>query len=128
MLYAAGLAEGRRGRSAWAATCGALAAVAFGLGAWGATERGERRNLAARLERPSAVSTNAIASSPEFTGERSVSSAPSPKGLFALRKKWENDPDSLLAMSNGPGANGGPPSPQEMRILKADWRNDPLPH
>src|SRR4051794_14141697 len=84
MLYAAGLAEGRRGRPAWAATCAALSAVAFSLGTWGAIERNERRSLAAQLEQRPTSPINTPTATPESNEGTPSPTILAPNGLFAL--------------------------------------------
>lgn len=121
MIFAAGLAEGRRGRSAWTATCGALAAVAFGLGVWGVSERGERQTLAARLATP--------ATAPIIVQDRihdpSPMSAPPANALYSLRKSMEQDPDRWIAMSDVSATPPIAPEPKdEPRILNAVRRNE----
>ena len=51
MLFAAGQAAGRRGRSQllWPMLCALLTVQAAGLGVWGLSERAERQALASRL-------------------------------------------------------------------------------
>ena len=98
MLYAAGLAAGRRGRIVWPTLCVALLAGAIGFGVWGFTERVERQALAKRLDERSAApvrspKTPAVESAaPEYV--------PSPNDYLQLRQRAELDPDGWLAMSH----------------------------
>jgi hypothetical protein len=96
MLFAAGLAAARRGRRRFLAPalCGLLAVLAVGLGAWGLTERAERRVLAERLQRlppPGASSPTDVAEGPRSPEE------PAPADYLSLRRRMEQDPSRWLA-------------------------------
>jgi len=127
MLFAAGLAAGRRGggRVLWAALCVVLAVQAVGLAAWGFRERAERVALASRLHEPSPA--------PQVPGLLAATElpeptyTPSPEDYFHLRQRLEQDPNHWLASAAGAGtATIGPPPPQAS-ILRAGQRDGPLP-
>jgi hypothetical protein len=124
MLYAAGLAAGRRGRIVWPAVCVVLLAQAIGVGLWGFSERAERRALASRL--------NERSPSPIHSPETAVADlpappyVPSPNDYLQLRQRAEQDPDGWLAMSIPRGQQAIGPPPPEPAILKGGQR-DGLP-
>jgi len=128
MLFAAGLAAGRRGwgRLLVPALCGLLAALATGLGAWGLSERAEREAMASRLRQhaptPGAPPATAVALLPE------PSYTPSPDDYFHLRQRVLQDPGRWLAFSEpaGPPAPGPPPpGPAILRAGQRDGLLDP---
>ena len=110
MLFAAGLAAGRRGRGRLLgpALCGLLAILAAGLAAWGLAERSERQALASRLRQrqpspdPAAVTDVAAITKSSYE--------PSPNDYLSIRRQMEQDPDRWLAsqQSNGPKVSGPP--------------------
>jgi hypothetical protein len=142
MLFAAGLAAGRRGRIIWPTLCVVLLAPAVGFGVWGFTERAERRALAQRLdERSAAPVRSPQAPAVESPGPEYV---PSPNDYLQLRQRAELDPDGWLAMSRPGGqreigALGGgadhpktmgsvqpvagppPPEPAVFSAFQRDW-------
>lgn len=123
MLFAAGLAAGRRGRGRllWPALCALLAVQAAGLVVWGLSERAERQALAnqlrERLPGRSVPATTFVAIVPEPTY------TPSPDDYFHLLRRAEQDPGRWLA-SLPPAAPPalGPPPPQPV-ILRAGQRD-----
>jgi hypothetical protein len=113
MLFAAGLAAGKRGRRwlLWPAFCLFLAIQATGLGVWALAERAERQALASRLREggpgPSAPPVTAVAvlAQPSYT--------PSPDDYFHLLRQMEQDPTGWLASGQPVGPQEpGPPPPQ----------------
>jgi hypothetical protein len=122
VLFAAGLAAGRRGRGRllWPVLCAVLAVQAAGLGAWGLSERAERQALVKRLQEPAPV---AVAHPMVAAVERSLPSySPSPDDYFHLLRRAEQDPGRWLnpqptAVPRAPG----PPPPQPT-ILRAGQR------
>jgi hypothetical protein len=119
MLFAAGLAAGRRGRGRllWPALSLLLAAQAAGLGAWGMTERAGRQALASRLggRTPAAIEPGpvAIAILPD------ASPTLPPDGYLSRRRQMEQDPGLWLASQEPEGPQAlGPPPPQSA-ILRA---------
>jgi hypothetical protein len=119
MLFAAGLAAGRRGRARllWPAACALLAVLSAGLGAWGVSERAERLDLVERLpERaPAPDAPPATAVVPESSYE------PSPDDYFHLRRRAEQDPGRWLDSPPPEGPQGSPPP--EPPIFRAGQRD-----
>jgi hypothetical protein len=121
MLYAAGVAEGRRGRSTllWPAACVLLAGLAAGLGGWGLAERAERQALASRLRdrapTPRESPATAVAVVPEPFDR------PSPDGYLSLRRRMEQDPNRWLAPLQPEGPL--PTPPPEPAILHGGQRD-----
>ena len=126
MLFAAGLAAGRarRGRLNGPVLCGLLAALAFGLGAWGLSERAERQTLTALLRergpssQPLPVTVVAVFSEPGYT--------PAPGDYFSLRRQMEQDPDRWLASLEPSGGQAPAPPPAAPAILTPRQRDDLL--
>jgi hypothetical protein len=128
MLFAAGLAAGRRGwgRFLGPGLCVLLTALAVGLGAWGLSEHAERQALANRLRErapaPGGPPAAAVAAIPEPAEE------PSPGDYLSLRRRMEQDPAGWLAspQSAGPAALGAPPpGPAVLRLGQGDRVFDP---
>jgi hypothetical protein len=121
LLYAAGLAAGRRGRFVWPALCVVLLAQAVGLGTWGFSERAERRALASRLDErapePGRSPETAIVDlpAPAYT--------PSPNDYLQLRLRAEQDPDGWLAVSYPRSQQAIGPPPPEPAILRGGQRD-----
>jgi hypothetical protein len=121
MLFAAGLAAGRRGRGRllWPVVCVLLALQTAGLGVWALSERAERQALADRLHEqapaPQAPAPTVVAVSVPFY-------TPSPNDYYQLRRTMEQDPNAWL--SAAPAATQSPvPPPPEPVILKAGERD-----
>jgi hypothetical protein len=121
VLFAAGLAAGRRGRAIWPVSCVLLALLAAGLGVWGLSERAERRALADRFREqapePSPSPTTAIAELPE------PSYTPSPDDYFHLRRSLEQDPGRWPATPSPAGTQVPGPPPPEPSIPRAGQRD-----
>jgi hypothetical protein len=123
MLFAAGQAAGRRGRGRllWPALCAFLAVQAAGLGAWGLSERAERRALASRLRErapaPSAPPATDVAVPPE------PSYTPSPDDYFHLRRRAEQNLTRGPASLPPAAAQALAPPPPEPAILRAGQRD-----
>jgi hypothetical protein len=117
MLFAAGLAAGRRGRGPllWPALCALLAVQAAGLTAWALAERGERRALAARLSEQAPPNAVATLPAPTYT--------PAPSDYFSLRRLVEQDTDRSAAVSEGAGPQTPEPPPPGPAILSAGQRD-----
>jgi hypothetical protein len=128
MLFAAGLAAGRRGRARllWPGLCVVLAGLVVGLGVWGLSERAERRALAGKLREPTPAPSAPQAISVAVVAESS--SLPPPDGYFNLRRRAEQDLGRWLASVQPaePQAVGSPP-PQPA-ILRAGQRDSLLDH
>ena len=126
MLFAAGLAAGRRGRTRllWPAVCALLAVQAAGLTVWALAERGERRALAARLSEqapaPDAAPTTFVADLP------GPSYTPSPSDYFSLWRVVEQDPERGPAAQQPASPQAPAPPPPGPPILRAGQR-DGLP-
>jgi hypothetical protein len=109
MLFAAGLAAGRRGnvRIISLTVCGFLAAVATGLGIWGLSERAERLSLAQRIrERSPSINASgptAVVMIPRILYE------PSPDDYLSMRRLLEQD---NLPELPAPGPNPPEPPPE----------------
>ena len=125
MLFAAGLAAGRRGRGRvlWPAACALLAVLAAGLGGWGASERAGRVALAGRppgpAPAPDAPPATAVAVAPPES-----SYTPSPDDYYHLRRRAEQDLGRWLDSPPTAVAPGAPPPAPA--ILRAGQR-DSLP-
>jgi hypothetical protein len=128
MLFAAGLAAGRRGwgRLLGPALCGLLAALAAGLGAWGLSERAERQALAGRLRerapKPGAPPATAVAVVPAPSYE------PSPGDYLSLRRRMEQDPGGWLAPPQPAGPQALGPPPPEPAVLRLGQRDGLFAH
>jgi hypothetical protein len=103
MLFAAGLAAGRRGRHRFVAPalCGLMAVAAVSLGAWGMRERAERLALAGRLDQLTASAGPGQA--PAVAALAEPSYTPSPDDYFHLRRHIEQDPNRWLASAEAVG-------------------------
>jgi hypothetical protein len=122
MLFAAGLAAGRRGRGRLlaAALCGLLTALAAGLGAWGLSERAERQILASRLQQAPAPRPSPTTGS----GAPPETYEPSPADYLSLRRRLEQDPDGWLAAGQTPGPQAlGPPPPAPVLPTPRQWKD-----
>jgi len=113
MLFAAGLAAGRRQRSRLVGPvmCGLLAALSAGLGVWGLSERTECQSLASRLRAPAPVASPStpisVAAVPGLLYE------PSPGDYLSIRRRIEQDPNCFFSsMQSGGPQVPGPPGPQ----------------
>jgi hypothetical protein len=97
MLFAAGQAAGRRGRSqlVWPALCALLAVQAAGLGAWALSERAERQALASRL--PERVPTSGPSRAIAVAVIPAPSYEPSPGDYLSTRRLLEQDPKGWLS-------------------------------
>jgi hypothetical protein len=123
MLFAAGQAAARRGRSRLLgpALCILLVVQSAVLGVWGLSERAGRLALATRIRErataPSAPPATAVAvailSEPSYT--------PSPEDYWHLRRRAEQDPGRWLA-SLQPLGPPAPEPPREPAILRAGQR------
>jgi hypothetical protein len=119
VLFAAGLAAGRRGRGRllWPALCVVLAVQAAALGVWGLSERAECQALAERLHErtpaPGVPPANAVVEVP------GPSYTPAPDDYFHLRRQAEQDPGRWLASLPPPGPQAIGPPPPEPAILHA---------
>jgi hypothetical protein len=119
MLFAAGLAAGRRGHGQflWPVVCVVLAVQAAGLGVWALSERAERQALASRLRErapvPNAPSAPAIAILPESPP------ALSPDSYLSLRRRVEQDPSRWLASVQPAGSQALGAPPPEPGVLRA---------
>jgi hypothetical protein len=119
MLFAAGLAAGRRGpgRLLWPAMCVLLAVQAIGLGMWGLSERAERQALASRLREqappPGAPSATAIVVLPQ------PSYTPGPGDYLSLRRLMERDPNAWLTAPQPADKQAPGPPPPEPTVLRA---------
>jgi hypothetical protein len=126
MLFAAGQAAGRRGRGRllWPALCVVLAVQAAALGAWGLSERAERRALASRIRdrapAPNAPPATAVVVLPE------PSYTPSPDDYFHLLRRAEQDPGRWLASLPPAGSQAlePPPEPATLRAGQRDGLSD----
>jgi hypothetical protein len=121
MLFAAGLAAGRRGpsRVLWPALCGVLATLAAGLGAWGLSERAERQILASRLH------DRAPAPSPSPRTETAIAQStyePSPGNVLSLRRQLEQDRSSWLSLAPPASTQPPGPPPPQRSILSSGQR------
>jgi hypothetical protein len=121
MLFAAGLATGRRGRLFGLAVSGLLAVLAAGLGAWALTERAERQALASRLRdrtaHPKAPPKTDVPAGPASSYE------PSEGDYLSMRRRMEQDPNGWPAARQPAGRPAlGPPPPQPA-ILTARQRD-----
>jgi hypothetical protein len=119
MVFAAGLAAGRRGWLLGTTLCGVFAVLACGLGAWGLSERAERIALAGRVyERaPTATTLEADAVAMASEGRQPLA----PDAYFSLRRQAEDDPSPWPA-ARLPEAPP-PPPPSENEILTAGQRD-----
>jgi hypothetical protein len=122
MLFAAGLAAGRRGRSwlLWPASCLVLVGLAVGLGVWGLSERAERRALASQLREPAPAPSTPPATSVAMVAESS--NLPPPEGYFHLRRQAEQDLGRWLGSLQSAGPQTvGPPPPQPAILRAGQW-------
>jgi hypothetical protein len=122
MLYAAGLAAGRRGgsRLVLPAICGVLAMAVVGLAAWGLSEHAERRALDDRLAKLQSVPSAPTARSEPIPPESPYT--PSPSAYFTLRRQMEQEPNRWMVSlpSNGSSALEAPPQPDIYKIGQID--------
>ena len=122
MLFAAGQAAGRRGRSQtlWPVLCSLLTVQAVGLGVWGLTERAERQALASRLpERTPTDSTSPTT----VVVVRELAYKPSPGDYLSTRRLLEQDPNGWLAAVHPPGSQALVPPPPQPAILTPRQRD-----
>ena len=123
MLFAAGLAAGRRGPGhlLWPALSVVLAVQAAGLGVWGLLERAERQTMASRLRELAPIRSSppetAVAVHPESLY------TPSPDDYFHLRVRMEQDPGRWLALFSPTGSQAVGPPPPEPMILRVGQRD-----
>jgi hypothetical protein len=122
MLFAAGLAAGRRGSSRWfwPALCALLAVQTAGLGWWGLGERAERRTLASLLRQ----STPAVVEPPAARREAVPPPpyTPTAGDYVSLRRLIEQDPNRWLASPPSAAAQAPEPPPPEPAILRSHQR------
>ena len=125
MLFAAGQAAGRRGRSQllWPMLCALLTVQAAGLGVWGLSERAERQALASRLPERAATQS---ASPATVAAARESSYEPSPVDYLSTRRQMEQDPNGWLASRQPAGLQVLGPSPPPPAILTPRQRDDPF--
>jgi hypothetical protein len=118
VLFAAGIAAGRAGRSRiiWPGLCGLLAVLAAGLGAWGFNERAERQFLISQLPERAPVTSSTPASTDIYPSE---SSTPAPDGYFNLRRQMEQDPGRWLASNEAVGTQAPRFPPAGPAVLSA---------
>jgi hypothetical protein len=120
MLFAAGLAAGRAGRSRFVAVtvCGLLGMFAVGLGVWGFRERAERQALAA------VIRERAGTNGPVHVQVQEVPTSPLPPGDYLSRRRsMELEQDRWLVLGPQRESHAGElPSP-EPAILKSGQRN-----
>jgi hypothetical protein len=123
MLFAAGRAAGRRGRGRllWPAACVLLVAQAVGLGAWGLSERAERRALASLLHEQAPAP--GVSPATAFAALPGPSYTPSPSDYFSLRRLVEQDPDRWLASRQPASPQAPGPPPPDPAILTAGQRD-----
>ena len=122
MLFAAGQAAGRRGRSQllWPVLCALLTAQAAGLGVWGLSERAERQVLASRLSER--APTHSASPAPVVV-VRESSYEPSPSDYLSTRRLMEQDPNGWLASVQPAGSKANVPSPPRPSILTPRQRD-----
>ena len=122
MLFAAGQAAGRRGRSQllWPMLCALLTLQAAGLGVWGLSERAERQVLASRLSER--APTHSASPAPVVV-VRESSYEPSPVDYLSTRRQMEQDPNGWLASRQPAGLQALGPSPPSPAILTPRQRD-----
>jgi hypothetical protein len=122
MLFAAGQAAGRRGRSQllWPMLCALLTVQAAGLGVWGLSERAERQALASRL--PERAPTQS-ASPATVAVARESSYEPSPGDYLSTRRLMEQDPNGWLASVQPAGLKANVPPPPSPAVLTPRQRD-----
>jgi hypothetical protein len=122
MLFAAGQAAGRRGRSQllWPMLCALLTAQAAGLGAWGLSERTERQALASRLSER--APTNSASPAPVVVVRESSFEPPS-GAYLSTRRQMEQDPNGWLASRQPAALQALGPSPPSPAILTPRQRD-----
>ena len=122
MLFAAGQAAGRRGRSQllWPMLCALLTVQAAGLGVWGLSERAERQALASRLS--DRAPTHSAPPAPVFV-VRESSYEPPPGDYLSTRRQMEQDKDGWLASRQPAGLQALGPSPPPPAILTPRQRD-----
>ena len=111
MLFAAGQAAGRRGRSQllWPIMCALLTVQAAGLGVWGLSERGDAQALASRLSERAPTPSAPPATVADV---RESSYEPTPADYLSMRRLMEQDPNGWLASRQPAGLQAlGPPPP-----------------
>jgi len=118
VIFDAGFAAGRRGQRLWMTISAALAIAVIGLGAWGMTERTQRRALADVVRAPAPpIGSPSVDQSIEAPSS-------SPDGYLRLRRRAEQDPNGWLA-SWQPEEAPGPPGSEPI-ILRAWQRDGPI--
>jgi hypothetical protein len=122
MLFAAGQAAGRRGRSQllWPMLCALLIMQAAGLGLWGLSERAERQALASRLF--DRAPTHSVSPSPVVV-VREPSYEPPPGDYLSTRRQMEQEPNVWLASRQPAGLQALGPSPPPPAILTPRQRD-----
>jgi hypothetical protein len=128
MLFAAGRASARAsgGRFVWPLLSGCLALVTVVLGVRLAAERTERLALAERLQQQTPMPTPAADPGPTPV-EPSTTEAMPAEGYLAIRRRWEHDPNTLLAMAVPKGESSDGPLPANPPIPRV-WQRDGLAH
>jgi hypothetical protein len=123
MLFAAGQAAARRGRSRLVAPalCILLVVQSAGLGVWGLSERAGRLALATRIRERAPAPTAPLAIAVAVAVLSEPSYTPSPEDYWHLRRRAEQDPGRWLASLQPPGARA-PDPPPEAAILRAGQR------
>jgi hypothetical protein len=113
MLFAAGLAAGRRGRGVVVVSvlCGFLAILAVGFGVWGLNERAERQSLASRLRDRIPDSSAYPVSNADLASQQPY--RPAQDDYLHLYRQLEEDANGSLASRQpaGPRSLGPPPQP-----------------
>jgi hypothetical protein len=111
VVFAAGVAAGRRGRSrlVWPAVCALLAALSIGMTIWGASERAERITIASRVKERALAMTKPL---PDEVAAATTCYSPSADDYFQMRRRAEQDPSRWLASLTSDGAtSAGSPLP-----------------
>jgi hypothetical protein len=122
MVFAAGLAAGRRGRGRLLgpSLCGLLAALAVGLGVWGLTERAQRQALA--LHHPEPAPTPRAARQIDVAVVPDLLPSLLPDAYFNLRRQAEQDLGRRQASVEPDAPQPPGPPPPEPRILSVGQR------
>jgi hypothetical protein len=122
MLFAAGQAAGRRGRSQllWPMLCALLTVQSVGLGVWGLSQRAERQALASRLS--DRAPTHRASPTP-IVVVRESPYEPSPGDYLSTRRLMEQDPNGWLASVQPAGLKVNVPPPPQPAILTPRQRD-----
>ena len=116
MLFAAGRASAARFRVLWPAAAACLALLSAGLGAWVASERGQRLVLARQLQE------REVQPQPVFVQRESVPPEPLPaQSYLVLRQSLEQDPEGESPRVTPEPAPGPPPeAPPILQVGQRD--------